>query len=103
MTGRAVELAAQGLALEQLGHGVRDAAVRAEVEDREDVRMRQRGDGLGLALEPRERVGVRGQLRREDFDGDLPVELRVARAVDLAHPARAERREDLVGAELRSG
>ena len=84
--GRAVELAAQRLALEQLGHGVGDAVVRAEVVDREDVRMRERGDGLGLALEARERVGVRGQLRGEDLDGDLAVELRVARAVDLAHP-----------------
>ena len=63
--GRAVELAAQRLALEQLRHGVGDAVVRAEVEDREDVRMRERGDGLGLALEARERVGV----RRSSCDG----------------------------------
>src|SRR5205085_1459667 len=65
--------------------------------------MRERGDGLGLALEAGERVGVRGQLRGEDLDRDLPVELRVARPVDLAHPARAERREDLVGTETGAG
>ena len=40
---------------------------------------------------------------REDLDGDVAVELRVARAVDLAHAARAERREDLVGTETGSG
>ena len=77
--------------------------MRAEVEDREDVRVRERGDGLGLALEARERVGVRGQLRGKDLDRDVAVELRVARAVDLAHAPGAERREDLVGAEACSG
>ena len=56
-----VEPAAQRLALEQLRDGVGDAVVRAEVVDREDVRMGQRGDRLGLALEARERVGVGGQ------------------------------------------
>jgi hypothetical protein len=55
---RAVELAAQRLALEQLGDRVGDPLVRPEVEDREDVRMRQRGDGLGLALEAREASGL---------------------------------------------
>jgi hypothetical protein len=60
--------------------------VRAEVVDREDVGVRERGDRLGLALEAGERVGVRGQLRREDLDGDVPVELRVAGAV-LPSPA----------------
>jgi hypothetical protein len=101
--GRGVEPAAQRLALEQLGHGVGDAVVPAEVVDREDVRMRERGDGLGLALEARERVGVGGQLRGEDLDGDVAVELRVAGAVDLAHPAGAERREDFVGPETGPG
>ena len=33
----------------------------AEVVDREDVRMRQRGDRLGLALETRERGRVIGR------------------------------------------
>ena len=47
----------------------------------------------GYFLEGRSDVGG------EDLQRDTPVELRVARPVDLAHPARAERREDLVGAE----
>ena len=55
----AVEPLAQRLALQQLRDGVGDAILRAEVVDREDVRMRQRRDGLRLALEARERVGVR--------------------------------------------
>ena len=94
-----VEPAAQRLALQQLHDGEGDAVVGAEVVDREDVRMRERRDGLRLALEPRERVGIGGDGFGEDLDRDVAVELRVPRPVDLAHAARAERREDLVGAE----
>jgi hypothetical protein len=34
--------------------------------------------------------------------GDVPLELVIARLVDLPHAARADWREDLVGIELRS-
>ena len=97
------ELPAQRLALEELHDGVGDAVLRSEVEDRQDVRMRERRDGLRLALEPGERVRIGGDGLREDLDRDVPVELPVPRPVDLAHPARAERREDLVGAETGPG
>ena len=65
--------------------------------------MRQRGDGLRLALEARERVGARAQLRGQDLDGDVAIELGVAGAIDLAHSACPERRENLVGAETHPG
>ena len=48
-------------------------------------------------------IGVLRERRRQHLDRHLAPEPRVLRPVDLAHPARAERREDLVGAELRSG
>ena len=63
--------------------------------------MRERGDGLRLALEARERVRVVGDGRGQDLDGDVAVELRVARAIDLSHAACSERRQDLVRAESR--
>ena len=65
--------------------------------------MRQRGDGLGLALEARQGVGVGSERLRQHLDGDVPVELPVARPIDLSHAPGAERREDLVGAEACSG
>ena len=34
----------------------------------------------------------------QNLDGDVAAEPRVARAIDLAHPAGAERRDDLVRA-----
>ena len=70
---------AQRLALEQLHDGVGDAAVLAEVVDGQDVRVRERRDGLRLALEARERVGVRRRARGQDLDRDVAVSL-VSRA-----------------------
>ena len=65
-----------------------------------DVRMVERGEQLRLALEARQALRV---LRRTAAGStlmrDLAAEPRVARAVDLAHAARAERRHDLVGSE----
>jgi hypothetical protein len=42
------------------------------------------------------------QLGREDLDGDLATEPRVAGAVDLAHSAGAERRQDFVRSNART-
>jgi hypothetical protein len=98
-----VELPAQRLALQKLHDGVGDALLVAEVIDREDVRMGQGRDGLRFSLEPRERVGIRGDGRWQDLDGDVAIEFPVPRLPDLAHPARADRREDLVGPETGAG
>ena len=57
----------------------------------------------GLLLETAQAVGVGGEGRRQDLDRDVAAEPRVAGAVDLAHPPRADRREDLVGAESGAG
>src|SRR5437773_9799113 len=47
--------------------------------------------------------GIRRERIRQDFDRDVAIELRVARPIDLAHPAGAERRENLVLPEAGSG
>ena len=46
------------------------------------------------------RSGSAREVRRQDLDGDVAPELAVARAIDLAHAAGAERRHDRVWAEL---
>ena len=46
--------------------------------------MRERGDGLSLALEAGERHGIVGQLGGEDLDGHVAGELGIAGAVNLA-------------------
>src|SRR5207244_1874276 len=73
------------------------------VEDREDVRVRERRDRERLTLEPGERIRVLRERFREDLDRDLALQVRVVSAVDLAHAAGAERAADLVGAETGSG
>jgi len=65
--------------------------------------MRERRDRLRLALEPGQRVGIGRNRRREDLDRNVAVELSIPRPVDLPHSTRAQRREDLVGAEAGAG
>jgi hypothetical protein len=66
------------------------------------ARMRKSSHGLGLAPEARERDGIVRQLRGKDLDRNVAIESEVPGAVDLAHAAGAEGRDDLVGAESRT-
>ena len=86
---------AKRLAAEELGHRVDDAVLLAEIMDGEDVRVRECGDGAGLALEAGARRFVRGEPGRQELDGHLAIEREVARAVHLAHAPGAERCDDL--------
>jgi hypothetical protein len=54
---------------------------------------------LRLALEAGPPFRVGGRVLGEDLEGDVALQLRIVRAIDLAHPAFAEFREDLIGAE----
>lgn len=93
------EALAQGLSLQKLRNDIRGGVLFAEIKDREDVWVGELRDRPCFALEAQERLGIAGQLGGEDFDGYVPAELRVPRAIDLTHPPRAEGREDLVRAE----
>jgi len=75
----------------------------AHVVQRADVRVIQPGDGLRFALEPRPAVRVRGDLGREDLDGNRAVEAGITGLVDLAHPAGPNGGLDLVRAEAGTG
>ena len=63
--GAVAQVGAQRLALEQLGNRVGDAGVAAEVEDGDDVGVREGGYCLGLAVEAGERGGVVGGRLRQ--------------------------------------
>ena len=94
---------AQGLPLEELHHGVGDAALAAEVVDGQDVGVGQRGHGLGFPLEPRQGVRIPGQLLGDHLHRHEAVQPRVPRLVHLSHPPRTDGGEDFVRAELRAG
>jgi len=73
-----------------------------DAEQRDDVGVIERCDGLRLALEAGETLAVVGEVRRQRLDRHLALEARVAREVNLAHPAGAQQAEDLVGSDARS-
>ena len=89
--------------LDQLQHECLDAVRFFKAVDRGDIRMVERREHLRLALEACEPVGIAGEELGKDLQRDVTIELRVARTIDLAHAARAECRDDLVGAETRTG
>ncbi len=80
------------LALEQLHDEIVGVALAPDVEQRADVRVRERGGGLGFALEALAGVGT----ARTRSDGRTLIATvrssRVSRAlVDLTHAAGAQR------------
>jgi hypothetical protein len=77
---------------------VRESLVRTHVVDHEHVRVVQRSRGARLALEALESHFVTSELLRENLDCDLAIEPRVTRAIDLAHSANTNERENLVRA-----
>ena len=70
-----------------------------EAVNRRDVRMIERGEDLRFALEAREPLLIEGEAVGQDLERDVALERRVARAIDLAHTARAERGQNFVRAE----
>ena len=92
----------QVLALDQLHHQRAHAARFLEAVDVRDVRMVQRREHLRFAREPREPFGIVGEGVRQDLERDIAIELGVASAIHLAHPAFADRRCDFVHAEART-
>ena len=88
------------LALEELHDEIVGPVLVPDVVECADVRVLERGDRLGLALEAGLQLGIGvGQ----DLDRDGPIEAGVVRAVDLAESAGADQRHDLVGPEPESG
>ena len=58
--------------------------------------MGELGDGLGLALEAGEPLGVAGHLLGQHLDRHLAVERRVSRAIDHTHPALAQEGDNFI-------
>ena len=94
----------QVLTLDQLHHERPRVARTLEAVDLGDVGMIERRQRLGLALETRQPLGVAGNRRRQRLQRDVAAQRRVARPIDLAHPAGAEQGQHLVrsdaGADL---
>ena len=94
------------LALHEFHHegmDVRGLILFDDAVDLRDVRVVERREHLRLAREPRDALRIMRDDVRQDLDGDITVQLRIARAIHLAHAAFAHLGEDLVGARLELG
>jgi hypothetical protein len=78
-------------AVQKLQHHVRRAiGEHVPVDDVDHVRVAQRREQLGLALKSDHRLGVLDQIRQQQLERELALELEVMHLVDDAHAALAE-------------
>jgi hypothetical protein len=94
---------AERLPLQQFGDQVRRALVEADVEDHQDVGVVERPCQPRLLLEAPEDRRIPDEGLPHHLERHVPAETRVPCPVDLAHPARSERRQDLVRTEPAAG
>ena len=63
------------------------------------MRVIKSGNGAGFALEARQALGIARHLRRQNLQRHSAPQLGVRGAIDLAHAARTDARENLITAE----
>jgi hypothetical protein len=71
-----------------------DAVDLPDFVDLHDAAVDERGGGAGLMVKAADVIGVAGELRVEDFEGDLTAERELLGQIDLGHRAAAETAED---------
>ena len=86
-------------ALDELHRDEHGVAEHADIEDLDDVRVRDLRQRLGLADQPRGAVGAD---RAHELERDAPVEIRIVGAIDHAHAAETEAIEDDVASHART-
>jgi hypothetical protein len=79
----------QRLAFQKLHDEIIDLALATDVMQRADVRMVERRDGFGLALQALAQAGRARHARGQNLQGDGAAQALVARAIHFAHAARA--------------
>jgi hypothetical protein len=77
--------------------------MRANVVHGADMRVAECCHGAGFPLETLAVLGVAGKVRRQHFDRDGAVETFVARAINLAHAAGPDGRENFVWSQMAAG
>jgi hypothetical protein len=85
--------------IDELQNKRRHAIRFFETVDAGDVRMVERREHLRFPSEPRDTIGIEGEQRWQYFERDRAIQLRIPRAVHLAHGARADEIDDVVRAD----
>jgi predicted DNA-binding WGR domain protein len=98
LVGRQMSLGVEQFFQRQARHEIHadqpDFAVTHEIVDAHDMRARNLTREQELLAESFERVGTAGQLRTQQFQCDVDIELDVVRLIDDAHAAHAEQAHD---------
>ena len=89
--------------LHQLHHQRTDAIGLFQAVDDGNVRVIQRRQRLGFALEAGQPIGIVRKGVGEDFDRDLATKVSVGGALDLAHAAHSDLGGDFIRAEAGAG
>jgi len=94
------------LAFDELHHEVDAVFVEADFVRDDDVRVRDASHGPRFLHEPQRRRAWLARIAQsgaQELDGDRTVELRIVRAIDLAHGAFADEPENDEPADERAG
>ena len=94
-----VDHGAQRLARNELEHEIPSRSVLANLEQRRNAGMGERGGGARRLQEMFKTIGVGRQIRPEDLDRHRAAEPRIAGAEHLAQATRAHAVDDLVVAD----
>ena len=86
----------QILALDELHDQGAHLADFLEAVQLRDMRMVEGGERAGFAREARRAIGIARDRFRKNLQRDVALEPGIARAIHLAHPAGAERRNNFV-------
>jgi hypothetical protein len=97
--GATTQAGAERRAVEDLRDDEGASVLGADVEDGDDVDVRESGGGPRLALEALQATVVARDSFGQDLERDLAAEAGVAGAVDLAHASCAQSGDDFVRAE----
>ncbi len=97
------QLLPKRLAFEQFFDDERGLPFAADVVDRQNVRVIERGGRERFLFEAAQAIGVSRDRGRQHFDGDVAAQPRVVGAVHLAHTARTDGADDLVRPETGAG
>jgi hypothetical protein len=87
------------LPFEELRDQMVDSVLCARIVDSEEIRMIDRAQEARFVFGAIEPVGVTSKCGRKNLDRNRTIKPGVAGAIPLAHPTRAQGREDFVGAE----
>ena len=75
--------------MQQLGDDVGRAIVLADMKDRNNIGMVQRGSSLGFLLKAAETLVIARPVFGQDFDGYVALQRGVAGTINFAHSTRA--------------